>query len=141
MRTAELARLADVRPSTLRYYERSGLLPPPARDPNGYRRWDDEHLRRVRFLRRGQELGFTLEELAEIDVLSATARGHDGDAGDSGEVHDALARVARGRMADIETRIADLSRMAVAITGLLAVDGFDPDAPCPVVGALARETA
>ena len=132
MRTAELARLTGVKASTLRFYERSGLLPLPERETSGYRRYGADHVRRVQFLRRGQELGFTLAELAELDELSSGAR-----AGSTDQA--AIASHARRRLLDIESRIADLTRMAGAITHLLAAPIFDPDAACPVIASLAGE--
>jgi DNA-binding transcriptional MerR regulator len=66
LRSAALARLAEVSPDTLRHYERKGLLPAPARSPNGYREYPAEALARVRLVRRAVALGFTLDELARI---------------------------------------------------------------------------
>ncbi|WP_372983780.1 MerR family DNA-binding transcriptional regulator [Microbacterium sp.] len=56
-RHPHLAARADVKVSTIRFYERAGLLPTPHRSANGYREFDEEDVRHVRFLRRGQELG------------------------------------------------------------------------------------
>jgi MerR family transcriptional regulator, mercuric resistance operon regulatory protein len=66
LRSAELARLAEVSPDTLRHYEAKGLLPRPSRSPNGYRAYPPEALARVRLVRRAVALGFTLDELARI---------------------------------------------------------------------------
>ena len=56
--------LAAVNPQTLRYYERRGLLAEPTRSPGGYRTYPADMVRRVRFIKRAQELGFTLTEVA-----------------------------------------------------------------------------
>src|SRR5215469_612783 len=65
MRTGELARKAGVNLQTIRFYEREGLLPEPARNVSGYRSYQTSDLDRVIFIRRNQELGFTLAENEE----------------------------------------------------------------------------
>ncbi|WP_243075966.1 MerR family transcriptional regulator [Microbacterium sp. SS28] len=130
MRIAELSRRAGVKVSTIRYYERCSVLPEPDRTGTGYRDYDEESLRYVRFLRRGQELGFTLAELAEFAGYSAQAR--------RGTVSRAdVAAVAEAKLRDLDSRIDDLRRTRAAVQSLLAVECIDPDAPCPVVSALA----
>ncbi len=73
MNIGRLAEQAAVSTDTLRYYEKQGLLDAPARQANGYRRYDDADLARVRFVRSAQSLGFTLAEIRE--VLPALAQG------------------------------------------------------------------
>ena len=67
MRIGELAARAGVGVQTIRYYERRGLLREAARRPSGFREYPPAVARRVRFIKRAQELGFTLEEIADID--------------------------------------------------------------------------
>src|SRR5436309_5433385 len=67
-----LAKLSGVRPDTIRFYERSGLLPKPQRLASGYRTYDDAALKQVRFIRKAQSLGFSLDEIQRIMNL----RGH-----------------------------------------------------------------
>lgn len=69
MTRGELARLCAVNPETLRYYEQRGLLPRPARTAANYRRYDESAVRRIRFIKRAQELGFTLEEVKDLLAL------------------------------------------------------------------------
>jgi DNA-binding transcriptional MerR regulator len=69
MRTGELARNAGVNLQTIRFYEREGLLPTPARTVSGYRSYQQSDLERVIFIRRNQELGFTLTEIKQIIEL------------------------------------------------------------------------
>jgi DNA-binding transcriptional MerR regulator len=64
-RTA-LARLAGVSPDTLRHYERKGVLPPPPRSANGYRRYPVSAVTRVQLVQRALAVGFTLDELARV---------------------------------------------------------------------------
>ena len=66
-----LARDSGVNLETIRFYERSGLLPPPQRSASGYRHYQDVDVRRLRFIRRGRELGFSLEEIRSLLELSA----------------------------------------------------------------------
>ena len=62
----KLASAAGVNTQTIRYYERSGLFPVPARTPSGYRQFGPDELRRLRFIRRAQGLGFSLTEIREL---------------------------------------------------------------------------
>ncbi len=132
MRIAELARRAGAKVSTVRFYERRELLPAPLRSPNGYRLYDAQDVRRVRFLRRGQELGFTLAELAEFVALSDRSRG---GVVLSGQVKERGA----AKVAEIDGRIEDLRRMREALVGVLEQECAEPQTPCPVVAALADE--
>ena len=129
MMIAELAASAGVKVSTVRFYERRGLLPAPVRAANGYREYGGEDVRRVRFLRRGQDLGFGLTELAEVLELSGRVR-------DGLVPGEEVARRGGEKMAEISARIADLERMRTALSGLLAGPCPEPGAPCPVVAAL-----
>ena len=74
MRSGELARSAGVNLQTIRFYEREGLLPKPARTASGYRSYQQNDLERVIFIRRNQELGFTLAEISQLlDLHSVLA--------------------------------------------------------------------
>ena len=64
-----LARRAGVSIDTVRYYEKSGLLTPQARLPSGYRRYGASQVARLRFIRRAQELGFSLKDISEFDEV------------------------------------------------------------------------
>jgi MerR family mercuric resistance operon transcriptional regulator len=130
MRTSELARAADVAVSTVRFYEREGLLPAPTRQRNGYRFYTAQDVRTVRFLRRGQDLGFTLAELSAFTQLSGAAR-------TSGVLAADVVEHAHRKMAQIDDRIADLSRTRDAIAQLLAAQCLDASTPCPIIEALA----
>ena len=66
MLIGEVATKSEVSVQTLRYYERRGLMPPQSRRMSGYRRYTLEAIRRVRFIRRAQDLGFTLKEIGEL---------------------------------------------------------------------------
>lgn len=109
MRTNELAGRAGVNAETLRYYERRGLLPDPPRTAGGYRDYPVDAVGLLRFIRRAQRLGFTLDEIAELLHL-------DGGGPDSCDAARALAVT---RRADLEVRIADLQRMRDALSELI----------------------
>lgn len=129
MLIADVAQQVGVKVSTIRFYLRTGLLTEPDRTAGGYRRFTVDHVRRARFLHRGQQLGFTLAELASLDALSQQAR--------TGVGADDLAAHGRAKIADIDARIRDLRRTRDALAALVDRPGFDPAADCPVVTALA----
>ena len=97
-------------PQTVRYYERRGLLAEPIRSAGGYRSYPPEALRRVRFIKRAQELGFTLTEVETLLDLS------DGRP-DSCE---AVRALATDKIADLRRRIADLHALRAGLTRLVA---------------------
>ena len=70
MLIGDLARLSDITPSTIRYYEELGLLTAPPRSEAGYRHYADTTIDELRFIKKGQGLGFTLEEIGEILKIS-----------------------------------------------------------------------
>lgn len=109
VRTSEVATRAQVNPQTLRYYERRGLLPSPGRTAGGYRQYDEEAVRIVRFVKRSQELGFAL-----VDV-QALVRLADGGPADC----DTARELAAEKIADLEAKIADLQAMKTALTRLV----------------------
>ncbi|MCO6440859.1 MAG: helix-turn-helix domain-containing protein [Nitrococcus mobilis] len=110
MHIGELAFRTGVNIETIRYYEREGILPAPARAANNYRTYSDRHLRRLHFVRRVRGLGFTLEE---VRVLLSMIDGGDytcAEVKTLGEQH----------LADIRKKIADLRRMEHALSELVA---------------------
>jgi DNA-binding transcriptional MerR regulator len=66
VKTSEVAAQAQVNAQTLRYYERRGLLPEPVRTASGYRDYGDDAVRVVRFVKRAQQLGFTLNDIEDL---------------------------------------------------------------------------
>jgi Hg(II)-responsive transcriptional regulator len=128
LRTGDLARLAKVNVETLRFYERQGLLPVPPRRASGYREYPPEAVELVRFIRRAQELGFTLREIKELLTLREVPRATCGD----------VVVLARRKVAEIDTKINDLSAMRAALTQLLqGCSGKAPIAQCPIIESLA----
>ncbi len=126
MSIGELARSAGVPISTLRFYERRGLLQPASRSRKGYRRYVERDIALVRFLRRAQELGFRLSELEELLRLSEGRE----------LARDEMERLGRSKLAEIENRIDDLRRVHTTLRDLLAAPCIDTTRPCPVIAAL-----
>ncbi|MDN5861218.1 MAG: heavy metal-responsive transcriptional regulator, partial [Pseudonocardia sp.] len=111
MWTSEVAKRAGVNPQTLRYYERRGILPMPQRTPAGYRDYPDSTVGLVRFIKRSQDLGYSLTDIAQLLQLA-----------DSGAASCAHARaITAARMADLDRRIEDLRRMRQRLTAMGAV--------------------
>jgi Hg(II)-responsive transcriptional regulator len=128
MRTGEVAAQAGVNVQTLRYYERRGLLPEPARRESGYRVYGPDAVRRVRFIKRAQELGFGL---AEAESLLALAAG-------GPESCDAARQLAEDKILELERRLADLEAMRDSLRKLAATCAKPRvERECPLLQAIA----
>jgi Hg(II)-responsive transcriptional regulator len=127
LRSGELARLAHVNVETLRFYERQGLLAMPARRASGYREYPVEAVKRVRFIKRAQLLGFTLRETKELMALWETTGVSCGD----------MVVIARRKIEQIEAKIRDLRSMRKALTKLIKeCPGPASNPGCPIVESL-----
>ena len=126
MRIGAAAEQAGVNVQTLRYYERRGLLPRPPRRTSGYREFPDEAVRVVRFVKRAQDLGFTLDEIEELLKLRNDRRR------DRGRIR----TVARTRVREIEGKIAELQAMKQALSHLIHCCENGGTLECPIIEAL-----
>ena len=127
MRTSELAGQAGINAETLRYYERRGLLAEPPRTAGGYRDYPAAAVDLLRFIKRAQELGFTLDEVEELLHLD-----HGGP-----DSCDAARALAQARRADLEARIADLTRMRDSLTDLITTCELPrAERRCPLLTAI-----
>ncbi len=131
LQRAELAQRTGCNLETVRYYEKVGLLPAPPRTASGYRSYDTTHERRLRFVLRARELGFSLDEIRallrlvdERDQPCAEVQG--------------LASV---HLQDVRSKIADLRRMERVLKDVVAQCGDGTLPECPLIEALFRETA
>jgi DNA-binding transcriptional MerR regulator len=126
MRIGAVAAAAGVNEQTLRYYERSGLLLAPGRAENGYRDYPADTVALVRFIKRAQELGFSLEDARVLTELrSAPARNRL-----------KVRALAEAKLHDVERKIADLSAILRALQQLVQACS-ENDAPrCPILEAL-----
>lgn len=127
MTTGELARAGGVNVESIRFYERERLLPKPPRTASGYRMFTPDDLRRVRFIKRAQELGFSLREIRELLALRFEPDTRCADVRDRAEA----------KLSDIDRRIADLKRMRKLLAGLTtACPGRGPSHACPILDSL-----
>jgi MerR family mercuric resistance operon transcriptional regulator len=130
LRAAQAAAAAGVNPETLRYYERRGLLPPPARTLGGHRTYSPEVVTLLRVIKTAQRLGFTLSEVAEL--LASAAHRH------GGRRRGRVPPGAAVKLTEVEQKIDDLT--VIRDTLRRAVDAGcvdltscvgDPDCPVP----------
>ncbi len=123
----QVARQAAVGVETIRYYERLGLIAPPERRPSGYRAFSEGAVRRLRFIRRAKDLGFSLKEISELLELRFDAGGN------CAEVRSR----ASDKIVEVEARIADLQRIKEALGELASsCPGDGPISACPILDAL-----
>ena len=123
-----LADAAGVNVETIRFYQRRGLLSEPERPMGSIRRYADADLARVRFIKAGQRLGFSLDEMAELLKLE------DGS-------HCSAARAqAELKLRDVRIKLADLQRIEHALQGLIErCDSVRGKIRCPLIAALQEE--
>ena len=127
LRIGEVARRTGVSVETVRYYKRSGILEAPARRPSGYRAYPEEAVRRIRFVKRAQQLGFTLSGIAGLLAIR-----HDPD-GQACQVK----RTAAALADDIGGRIAALEKMRASLRALeQGCDGSGSATGCSILEAL-----
>ncbi|HPE70696.1 MAG TPA: MerR family transcriptional regulator [Candidatus Competibacter sp.] len=120
----ELAKAADVHVETVRYYQRRGLLATPERQYGTIRRYTEADLNRLRFIRRAQRLGFTLDEITQLLAL------------DTVRDRDQARALAEIKVADLDARITDLQAMRrVLIERIADCAHGQPAEPCPVLEA------
>jgi MerR family transcriptional regulator, mercuric resistance operon regulatory protein len=122
MTIAKLARTGGVGVETVRYYQRRGLLDEPEKS-GAIRRYGEEDIRRLRFIRTAQAAGFTLEEIGELLALDAT------------EDRARVRVMAKRRIAAIDARIADLTAARDALDRLAKRCGSGSAGPCPILTA------
>lgn len=128
MRIGELAKRAGVNLQTVRYYERRGLLDDPRGRGDGYREYDAATLERIRFIKRAQELGFTLSEIGELLALRV----------DPDTTADEVKARAVDKIAEVESKLRDLERIRHALSHLAGQckGGRGPVGECPLLDAL-----
>ena len=127
----ELSRLAQCNIETIRYYERVGLLPKPRRTGGRFRRYDDDDVARLRFIRRARQLGFTLDEVGQFTRLAQT----DEDPATCAEAQ----RLAVARLRDIRRMMVDLQAMEGVLMAALCECEAGQHERCPLIEVLSGD--
>ena len=121
-----MARATGCNLETIRYYEKIGIMPDPPRSTKGYRSYDDAHVKRLKFVMRSRDLGFSLEEvrglLGLVDEQSRTCA----------EVQ----VIAEDHLTDVRAKIADLKRIEGVLSDTVARCTGDAAPECAVIDAL-----
>ena len=131
LKIGEVAERGGVNLQTIRYYEREGLLPKPPRLSSGYRMFPADAVHRVLFIKRAQELGFSLAEVQELLRLQRSPsrdRPH-------------IRKISERRIAQIDQKIAELERMRKALKTLVHACHEGKTLECPIIEALDTESA
>lgn len=122
----KLATVSGVNLETVRYYERIGLMSSPVRTANGHRAYEQEHLRRLVFIRRSRELGFNIENIRALLALSEPSRGCCADVKKITDLHLEMVR----------SKIADLQRLEVILAATAQKCDGNHNSSCPVLDML-----
>jgi len=123
----DLARVTGTKVETIRYYERTGLLPSPPRTAGNYRAYGQHHLGRLSFIRRARDLGFSIEQVrALLDLADQRERSCE-----------AVDVIAREHLSEVERKLADLTALHRELTALLGHCRHGTVAECRIIEALA----
>ena len=126
MSIGELSRKTGCKVETIRYYEKTGLMPSPPRSQGRHRVYSEDHLKRLTFIRRGRELGFSMEQLMSFLAMMGSSKLSCGEVAIEVERH----------LAAVRLRLDALKRMERTLSDTLAQchRGGQPD--CPIIDAL-----
>lgn len=128
----DLARATGTKVETVRYYERIGVLPEPARMGSGkYRTYTMQHLGRLSFIRRARDLGFSLDQVRELLDLSDQ----------KGRSCEAVDTIAREHLAEVVRKIRDLQALRRELDSIIGQCGHGTVAECRIIEALAPAPA
>jgi len=128
MKIGDAAAASGCHIETIRYYERVGLLPRPARTAGGYRDYRPDEVDRLRFITRGRELGFSLEEIRSLLALADDPKLSCRD----------VDQLARHHLADIQNRVRELRQIAQELERTIASCAGGRRGQCAILGALSR---
>ena len=127
LQRAELARRTSCNLETIRYYEKTGMMPDPPRTASGYRVYDDAHISRLRFILRARELGFSIEHIRGLLDLVDGGTQTCAEVKERTELH----------LADVRAKIADLKRIEKVLAETAERCSGEDVPECPVLEALA----
>jgi Cu(I)-responsive transcriptional regulator len=130
MTIGDLARETGVKVVTIRYYEQAGLLPDPPRTEGNYRTYTTGHVRRLQFIRRLRDLGFTLDQVRELLQLAS----------DSKQACDQVDRITHEHLVTVQQKIRDLQKLASELRRLSqGCKGGGKIAECRIIEALSPD--
>jgi len=127
IRIGDLSHRTGCNIETIRYYERVGLLPQPPRSPSRYRLYDIDDVRRLMFVRRSRELGFSLDEVRTLLALSAKSEQ---------ETCSEVRELAAHHLVDIRAKIADLRAMERVLADAVRRCNAGETLGCPLIDSL-----
>jgi MerR family copper efflux transcriptional regulator len=126
----QVARRAGVGVETIRFYEREGVLEDPPRRASGYRQYSEEVVKRIRFIKRAQSLGFSLKEITELLLLRI----------DGQTSCEEVKERTEAKVAEVERKMVELQRMRQALLQVAALcTGEGPASACPMLEALDQQ--
>lgn len=126
----QVARRAGVGVETVRFYEREGLLEKPVRRASGYRQYSPEAVTQIRFIKRSQQLGFSLKEILELLTLRV----------DGQNSCEQVKECAAVKLAEVEQKMVELQQMRQALLQVASLcAGEGPSSRCPMLDALEHE--
>ncbi|MBX9865121.1 MAG: helix-turn-helix domain-containing protein [Hyphomicrobium sp.] len=123
----DLSKATSTKVETIRYYERIGLLAPPARTAGNYRAYGDTELGRLSFIRRARDLGFGIDQIRALLSLSEKKK----------RSCKAIDAIARQHLADVDSKLADLMALRSELDSIIRQCGCGTIANCRIIEALA----
>jgi Hg(II)-responsive transcriptional regulator len=120
-----LAKKSDVGVETVRFYERKGLLPKPQKPTSGFKHYEPEDIKRIKFIKRAQDLGFTLREVKELLKLKVDKKATCGQ----------VMKKTDEKMSEVDQKIKDLQRMKKSLKQIkdCCEDGTQTLTECPIL--------
>lgn len=122
----QLARTAGVNLETVRYYERIGLLPSPDRTGAGHRAYEHEHVRRLAFIRRARELGFSIEDIRALLALTVPSQRSCAE----------VKEIASAHLISVRAKLADLTKLENILAATITQCSGDASPVCPILDVL-----
>lgn len=126
MKIGQLSAQTECKIETIRYYEKIGLLPTPGRSNGGYRIYDEDHLKRLSFIRRSRDLGFTIEEIRAllnlVDKKNYTCC--------------EVKAITMQNLESVRQKIADLKKLEKTLSGIASQCAGDTTPECPIMDTL-----
>lgn len=127
MNISDVAKKTGLTRKAIRFYEQKGLVTPPLRSVNGYRRYDEKHIDELTLLRQARQVGFNLNECRELVQLFNNPMRHSAD----------VKKRTLEKIAEIENHITELTQMRKRLLALAGSCPGDESADCPIINSLA----